>query len=121
MSKSCFHETVYNPLHTFVGSGDIRLVGGNSYRGRVEFYYSGQWRIPCYSGWDSTESTAVCKQLGIAEVLSTTSVYTSVSSSDKASVSCSSTSGVSSLLSCNISLYCSNNYQPYVECTDSSE
>ena len=119
ISKSYFHETVYNPLHDFVGNGDIRLVGGNSYRGRVEVYYSGQWRTACYSGWDSRESIAVCKQLGFTGVLSTTSVYTYASSSNKTSVSCS--SGVSSLHSCSISLYCSSSYQPSVECTHSSE
>ena len=106
-------------LHDFVGNGDIRVVRRNSYRGLVEVYYNGQWRTACYSGWDSTESTAVCKQLGYTGVLSTTRVDTSVSSSNKASVSCS--SGVSSLHSCSISLYCSNNYQPSVECTNSSE
>ena len=119
MSNLYFHKTAYNSLHDFVGNGDIRLVGGNSYRGRVEVYYSEQWHTACYSGWGSMESTAVCKQLGYIRVLSTTRVYTLVSSSNEASVSCS--SGVSSLHSCRISTYCSNNYQPYVECTNSSE
>ena len=106
-------------LHDSVGNGDIRLASSFLYGGLVEVYYSGQWRTACYSGWDSIESIAVCKQLGYTGVQSTTSVYTSVSSSNKVSVSCS--TGASSLYTCSITRYCSSSNQPSVECTNSSE
>ncbi|XP_023933538.1 scavenger receptor cysteine-rich type 1 protein M130-like [Lingula anatina] len=49
--------------------GDIRLQDGDTqYQGRVEIYYSGEWRRVCEEGWGLNDAKVACKQLGYEDV-----------------------------------------------------
>ena len=112
-----------SPLLTAVGqlsSGEARLVRGSSqYEGRVEVYYSGEWRTACFGGRGYDASRIVCKQLGYGLAAGVTSTYTG-SSSGSVSVYCN--GHETSLAECSIS---SSSYSCYsqavVRCTNSSE
>ena len=43
----------------------LRLVGGKtSNEGRIEIFFNNCWSTICDVGWDSTDATVACKQLG---------------------------------------------------------
>ena len=46
----------------------VRLSGGTgSNEGRVEVCLSGQWGMVCVNGWNNTDATVVCRQLGFSD------------------------------------------------------
>ena len=47
--------------------GAVRLAdGANFTEGRVEICFNNEWGTVCDQMWDTTDSSVVCKQLGLA-------------------------------------------------------
>ncbi|XP_038072278.1 uncharacterized protein LOC119740886 isoform X2 [Patiria miniata] len=72
--ESCQHSGVgvHACNHTMdvavVCSPAVRLVdGSSSIEGRVEVFYDGAWRTVCDNGWDTSDATVVCRELGFGE------------------------------------------------------
>ena len=54
----------------------IRLQGGNyTNEGLVEIYCNGQWRTLCDDGFNGTDATIICKQLGYTGYANYSSLY----------------------------------------------
>lgn len=54
----------YNQLADNCTNGDVRIVGGDEYEGRVELCYSNRWGTVCHDYWDYKGAVVVCNQLG---------------------------------------------------------
>ena len=52
-------------VNTSCINGDLRLAEGTvESEGRVEVCYDNQWGTVCNIGWDNTDATVVCRQMG---------------------------------------------------------
>ena len=52
-------------LCVFPPDGTVRLAGGTeSYEGRLEIFYRGQWGTVCDDGWTDSNTLVACRQLG---------------------------------------------------------
>ena len=60
-----YHTTHITFCNLFVVDASIRLSdGSNEQEGRVEIMYQGIWGTICDDGWDDTDATVVCRELG---------------------------------------------------------
>ena len=54
-----------NETSSRCANGDLRLVNGSvSNEGLAEVCFNGRWGAICDNGWDVTDTTVLCNQLG---------------------------------------------------------
>ena len=109
--------------YTTLYTAAVRLVGGStSSEGRVEVYYSGQWRRVCStsSSFATDEATTVCRDLGYNSLISRTTTYYGYISG-AAYISCSGSQSSVNQCSIGTSSCSSSRRGQYVVCGNSSE
>ena len=102
----------------------VRLVGGSLYNeGRVEVNYNGEWGTVCDGGWNDTDASVVCRQLGFGS--SGTAIRSASFGQGSGSIWLDSvicTGNESTLASCghlgvNITRFCNHSEDAGVRCT----
>ncbi|XP_022092069.1 deleted in malignant brain tumors 1 protein-like [Acanthaster planci] len=69
--NNCNHGEDAGVVCASASAGDIRLIGGSSaLEGRVEVFVNGAWGTVCDDGWDLTDASVACRQLGYNHALS---------------------------------------------------
>ena len=49
-------------------NGEVRLVNGDGFSGRVEICVEDFWGTVCDNSWDVNDATTVCRQLGLSGI-----------------------------------------------------
>lgn len=75
-SHNCGHNedagVVCEGINSEAPTIPVRLVDdSSSCSGRVEAFYSGQWRTVCAENWDVNDASVVCRQVGCGSATST--------------------------------------------------
>ena len=59
--------SIINFLYLGCTEGDVRLLEGSTLlEGRVSLCKNNEWGTVCDNGWDETDATVVCRQLGLS-------------------------------------------------------